>query len=323
MAPTSHSGPGRIAYVGTSPFAVPPLRALAALEHCRLGVWTRPPHPPRRRRLPQETAVGQEARRLGLPLRHLRHFNEETLTQFRSFVPDLVVVVSFGALIPPALLEMPSRGCVNLHASLLPLWRGAAPIERALLAGDRETGVTVMRMDASLDSGPVLSQGSLEIGGMNAADLEAALARQAADLLIETLASILDGSVEQRDQEHGRATWAEKIERRHARIDWNQRAEVISRQVRALVRGPRAETRLGGEPLFVVSARPEALDPAAPPSPRGTVLETPLAGPLIAAAEGGLRLLSIQAPGKTEAEAGPWFRCRGLRGRCLGLADGG
>ena len=321
MAPTSAPG-NSIAYVGTSPFAVPPLRALAALERRRLSVWTRPPHPSRRGRTPQETAVGQEARRLDLPLRHLRHFDEETLAEFSSFAPDLLVAVSFGILIPPALLEIPSLGCVNLHASLLPLWRGAAPIERALMAGDRETGVTLMRMNAGLDSGPILRQRTLEIGELNAAELESALARQAADLLLKALPSILDGSAQERDQEHGQATWAEKIERKHARIDWRQNAAAISRQIRALVRGPKAETELGGEQLFVANARPEPLDGSGricpPPSPPGTVLETPLEGPLIATAQGSLRLLKIQTPGRPEVEAGPWFRSRRLRGRRLG-----
>ena len=319
MAPTGRSGPSRIGYVGTSPFAVPPLHALAALKNCCLGVWSRPPHPSRRGRPPQETAVALEARRLGLPLCHLRHFDGEALAQFNSFAPELIVVVSFGAMIPPALLDMPPLGCVNLHASLLPLWRGAAPIEHALMAGDRETGVTAMRMNAGLDSGPILSQARLEIGGRDAAELEAALARQAAGLLLETLPSILDGSVQERGQEHEQATWAEKIDRSHARIDWRREAEVISRQIRALVRGPQAETSLDGERLFVGSARRETLDPAVPASAPGTVLETPLAGPLIAAAADALRLLKIQTPGKAEVDAGPWFRSRGLSGRRLGL----
>ena len=257
---------------------------------------------------------------MGLPLRHLQHFDEETLAEFRTFAPDLLIAVSFGALVPPALLEIPPLGCVNLHASLLPLWRGAAPIERALMAGDRQTGVTLMRMNAGLDSGPILRQGTLEIGELNAAELEAALARQGAELLLKALPSILDGSVQEREQEHGQATWAEKIERQHARIDWQQKAEAISRQIRALMRGPKAETRLGEERLFVGSARPESLDPSALPSPPGRVLETPLEGPLIATAQGGLRLLKIQTPGKAEVDAGPWFRSRRLRGRCLGLS---
>ena len=321
MAPTGRRGPSSIAYVGTSPFAVPPLRALAALEHCRLEVWTRPPHPSRRGCLPQETAIGQEARRLGLPLRHLRHFGKGTLAEFRSFSPDLLILVSFGALIPPALIDMPPLGCVNLHASMLPLWRGAAPIERALMAGDRETGVTVMRMNTGLDSGPILRQGALEIGELNAAELEAALARLATELLLETLPSILDGSAQEREQEHRQASWAQKIEPEDARINWHQEAEVISRQIRALMRGPKAETSLGGERLLICGAHPQNLDSATPPCPPGTVLETPLEGPLIAAAQGcGLRLLNIQTPGKAEVEAGPWFRSRELRGECLGLS---
>ena len=250
----------RIAFAGTPDFAVPPLAALcrAAPAHGVIGVLTQPDRPAGRGRKLAQSPVKQFALAQGLTVAQPATLREEAgrapLLEWR---PDLLVVVAYGLILPPAVLAIPRLGCLNIHASLLPRWRGAAPIQRALLAGDAETGVAIMKMEAGLDTGPVLSTRRVAIGPRSTSgSLHDVLAALGAAELLEALAQIEAGEARFEPQPAAGVTYAAKIDKAEARIDWREDAKAIDRRVRAFDPWPGAEARLGAEPLKLLQAWP-------------------------------------------------------------------
>ena len=247
----------RIVFAGTPDFAVPPLAALCASVHEVVGVLTQPDRPAGRGRKLAASAVKEFALARGLPVAQpptLR--TAEGRAPLAEWRPDVLVVVAYGLILPPDALSLPRLGCVNIHASLLPRWRGAAPVQRAILAGDAVTGVSIMLMDAGLDTGPVLLQRELPIGaGDDSESLLAALAAVGAPALLEALAGLEAGTLSPQPQPATGATYAAKIDKAEARIDWRESAVAIDRRVRAFRPWPVAETRWRGEQLRIHRAQ--------------------------------------------------------------------
>lgn len=256
----------RIVFMGTPDFAVLPLEQLIR-QHEVVGVVTQPDRPAGRRQQLQPPPVKVAAQRAGIPVFQPEKVRRaEALDILRAWEPELLVVAAFGQLLPPAVLDIPARGAINVHASLLPRWRGAAPIQAAIRAGDRETGVTIMRMDAGLDTGPVLTQRAVAIAadetGRSLHDKQALLG---ADLLLETLPGYLDGSIVPQPQDNARSTYAPMIKKDEGHIDWRQSAVTIERLVRAFTPWPGAYALWNGQQLKFHSgvAGPGAAAPGA------------------------------------------------------------
>lgn len=247
----------RIAFAGTPEFALPALEALATSPHTLVGVLTQPDRPSGRGRHLRPSPVKEAALALAVPIEQpetlLAQSQRDALATWR---PDVMVVVAYGLILPPAVLELPPLGCLNIHASLLPRWRGAAPIQRAILAGDAETGVTIMQMDRGLDTGPILAQRTQTIDrSATGASLHRSLAALGARALLETLDDLASGTARARPQPAEGVTYAAKIEKAEALIDWGSDALSLERQVRAFDPWPIAETRLDGKPLRILAAR--------------------------------------------------------------------
>src|ERR1700742_4096416 len=245
--------PLRLIFMGTPDFAVPTLSALADHGHEIAAVYTRAPKPGGRRGLAlQPTPVEQEARGRGFAVltpKTLR--TEEALAEFRAHEADAAVVVAYGMILPQAILDTPRLGCFNLHASLLPRWRGAAPINRAIMAGDAETGVMVMKMDVGLDTGDVAMAERLTITDrMTASDLHDALAPLGADLIVRAMGALERGKLQLTKQSEQGVTYAAKIDKAEARIDWNRPAHAVLRHIHGLSPFPGAwcEIALDGAP---------------------------------------------------------------------------
>ena len=246
----------RVAFAGTPEFALPALAALQS-HHEIIGVLTQPDRPSGRGRRLTASPVKMAAIAGGLQLAQPPTLRSEAArAQLSSWHPDVFVVVAYGLIVPPEVLAIPPLGCLNIHASLLPRWRGAAPIERAILAGDNRTGITIMQMDAGLDTGPVLLQRGIEISrAYTGGSLRAELAALGAETLLEALSGLAAGTLSRRPQPTQGATYAPRIEKAEARIDFRREALEIERQVRAFNPEPIAETRLEGESLRIFAAR--------------------------------------------------------------------
>jgi methionyl-tRNA formyltransferase len=259
--------PLRLGFAGTPEFAVPALGVLAQAQRI-CAVFTQPDRPAGRGQSLHASPVKTLATLLGLPVHQPASFKSpETLEILRSLELDALVVVAYGLILPPAALQCPKLGCINIHASLLPRWRGAAPIQRAVLAGDLNTGVTIMRMDAGLDTGPMLAAREIAIGADDTAKtLHDRLARLGAELIGETLNVLRQGRVRELPQPSEGVTYAEKITKAEALIDWRQDAVQISRRVRAFNPWPIAETRLDAVQLRIWDA--QTLDPDMLDAPR-------------------------------------------------------
>jgi methionyl-tRNA formyltransferase len=291
--------------MGTPPFAVTALDALAAAGHDIAAVYTQPPRPANRGRL-TPSAVQQRAEALGLPVRTPASLSGEAeQAAFAALGLDVAVVAAYGLLLPQAILDAPRFGCLNIHASLLPRWRGAAPVQRAILAGDRETGVTIMQMERGLDTGPMLATATLPIGEATSGELTESLATLGAALLVEVLARLPD--VEAVPQPEDGVTYAGKIDKAEARLDWADSATNLLRRIRAMQPAPGAWFESGGGRVKLIRA--EAAEGSAAP---GTVLE----GGAIAAGEGAIRPLLVHPEGRAPMPAADWWR-----GRRLGPGD--
>jgi methionyl-tRNA formyltransferase len=255
-APSSSSHM-RIVFAGTPEFAVPPLAALVASRHEVVGVLTQPDRPAGRGRRIEAGAVKEFALTRSLPVAQPTTLRTpEGRAALEAWRPDLMVVVAYGLLLPPEALALPRLGCLNIHASLLPRWRGAAPIQRAILAGDTETGVAIMQMDAGLDTGPVLLERRIAIGtDDDSAALHAMLSALGAAALLEAIDGLEAGTLHPQPQPAAGATYASKIDKSEARIDWREDACAIARRVRAFRPWPIAETRYRGEQLRIHRAR--------------------------------------------------------------------
>jgi len=287
----------QVAFAGTPEFAVPTLRALASSSHRLLGVLTQPDRPAGRGRTLTASPVKQLALELGLPVAQPPHLKGEAeRAVLAGWAPDVLVVVAYGLILPPAALAIPRLGGINVHASLLPRWRGAAPIQRAILAGDTHSGITIMQMAAGLDTGPILMQHSMAIGAAQTAlQLSGSLAELGAGLLTQALDRAELGTLYALDQPAEGATYAAKIEKRDAQIDWHQSAQQIERQVRAFNPWPVAQTLWEGQQLRVWEAH--ALDAPSSGDP-GQVLAVEQGGLLIQCGEGVLSMTKLQLAGR-------------------------
>jgi methionyl-tRNA formyltransferase len=306
----SRGSPLRIVFMGTPEFAVPTLTEILGHGHEVAAVYTRAPKPAGRRGLePTPTPVQRAAERFGIEIftpTTLR--GDNAVEVLRGFAPDVVVVVAYGLILPRAILDVPEGGCLNLHASLLPRWRGAAPIQRAIMAGDAETGIEVMRMEEGLDTGPVALAERIPIpleatGG----DMHDILAKLGADLMLRGLAALDRGTLVFTPQAEDGVTYAHKIDKAEARIDWAEPARRVHDLVRALSPFPGAyfEADLGRGRERVKILRSELADAADKP---GRVVDVPL---VIACGEGAVRLLEVQRAGKAPMRADEF--CRGAR----------
>jgi methionyl-tRNA formyltransferase len=293
----------RIAFAGTPQFALPALRALLSSRHEVVGVLTQPDRPAGRGRELRASPVKLLALDARLPLAQPANLKTpENRAALADWRPDLLVVVAYGLILPPVVLDLPRLGCVNIHGSLLPRWRGAAPIQRAVLAGDAETGVTIMQLDAGLDTGPVLIERRHPIGLHDTAgDLHDALSELGAAALLEAIDGLAAGTLRAVPQPAVGASHAPKIEKAEAQIDWNAPAVEIDRRVRAFNPWPVAETRLAGESLRILRARVTA--PDAPGVAAGTLLGLADDGLRVACGEGVLAVGELQRAGKRPVSA--------------------
>jgi methionyl-tRNA formyltransferase len=292
--------------MGTPEFAVPTLLELVAHGHEIAAVYTRAAKPAGRGMKLQPTPVEQEARRLGIAvLTPTTLKTPEALAEFRAHNADAAVVVAYGMILPQTILDTPSLGCFNLHASLLPRWRGAAPINRAIMAGDAETGVMVMKMDAGLDTGDVAMAERLAISDrMTAADLHDALAPLGADLIVRAMGGLERGALQLAKQNADGVTYAAKIEKVEARIEWNKPARAVLRHIHGLSPFPGAwcEMTIDGEAVRVKILRCELARGSGAP---GDLIDEHLT---IACGEGAIRILELQRAGKAPMKAAEFLR---------------
>jgi methionyl-tRNA formyltransferase len=298
----------RVVFAGTPPFAARALEALAAAGHVVPLVLTQPDRPAGRGMRLAASAVAQAAERLGLELFKPASLREPAaIERVRAVGADVMVVAAYGLILPREVLDLPAAGCINIHASLLPRWRGAAPIQRAILAGDRETGISIMRMEVGLDTGPVLSVARLEIAPRaTAGALTDELTALGASAIVDALAA-LDTLVPQR-QDDRLATYAAKVSRAEARIDWTGANVAADRLVRAFNPAPGAECRLGTEVLKVWDAQP--VTGSGRP---GEILEAEGDRLVVACAEGGLQLNVVQRAGGKRMAVRDFLRGAPLR----------
>ena len=280
----------KIIFMGTPDFAVPALQALVAAGHEVVAAYTQPPRPGGRRgKELTPTPVHRAAEALGITVRYpasLKGADEHAA--FAALQAEVAVVAAYGLILPQAVLDAPKLGCLNVHASLLPRWRGAAPIQRAILAGDDETGVSIMQMEAGLDTGPMLAVAKTPVDGKTAGELTAELAELGASLMVEVLAD-LPGHTARVQPENG-VTYAHKIDKAEARIDWSHSADAIERQIRAFAPAPGAWFEFEGERCKVLKA--ELVDGSGDP---GTVLDERLT---VACGSGALRPTFVQRAGR-------------------------
>jgi methionyl-tRNA formyltransferase len=278
----------KIVFMGTPDFSVPVLDALAQ-THEILAVYTQPPRPAGRGKADRPSPVQTRAEALGLPVRHPVSLRSETAAKdFAALQPDVAVVVAYGLILPQPILDAPRLGCLNIHASLLPRWRGAAPIHRAIMAGDAETGVCIMQMEAGLDTGPVLLREATPIGAEETtADLHDRLSAMGARLIVQALANLPDLTPTPQPQDG--VTYAAKIDKAEARVDWSRPAAEVDRQIRGLSPFPGAWTEIRGERVKLLRSR--RADGRGQP---GQVLS----GFTIACGEGAVEITEAQREGK-------------------------
>ncbi|HVM22259.1 MAG TPA: methionyl-tRNA formyltransferase [Sphingomicrobium sp.] len=288
----------RMVFMGSPDFAVPSLDALVGAGHEIVAAYCQPPRPAGRGKAERKTAVHQRAEELGIAVRTPRTLRDpDEQSRFRGLDADLAIVAAYGLILPRDILEAPKAGCINVHASLLPRWRGAAPIQRAILAGDEISGVTIMKMDEGLDTGPMLLKRELDIKGKNAAQVTEELAELGAGALLEWL----DNPTPPEPQPDAGTSYAPKIGKAEARIDWSKSAEDIERQVRAFNPVPGAWFEAAGERIKLLAAAAGKDATGAP----GEVLDDCLN---IACGEGYVRPLLVQRAGRGVMTAGELLR---------------
>lgn len=293
----------RIVFMGTPDFAVPTLKALVAAGHDVVAAYSQPPRPAGRGKQLQPTAVHRAAEALGIAVRTpLSLKAAEEQAAFTALEADVAVVAAYGLILPQPILDAPRHGCLNVHGSLLPRWRGAAPVQRAILAGDEMTGVTIMQMERGLDTGPMLATVETLVAGKTAGELTTELAEKGAALMVEVLADLAGHSPVIQPEEG--VTYAHKIEKSESRLDFTRAAVEVERQVRAFAPVPGAFFELAGERYRVLAA--EAVEGAGEP---GATIDAALT---IACGEGALRPTLIQRAGKPAMETAALLRGRAI-----------
>ena len=306
----------RIVFAGTPDFSVPPLKALLDSGHELLAVYTQPDRPAGRGRKLTPSPVKSVALEQGIPVHQPASLRDPAaVAGLAALEPDLMIVVAYGLLLPVEVLEIPRLGCINIHASILPRWRGAAPIQRAIEAGDSETGVSIMRMEEGLDTGPVYLVKRTPITAEDTGgSLHDRLAQLGAEALMEALPGIASGSLEPVPQDDSEATYASKLDKKEAAIDWRRSARQIERQVRAFNPWPVAHTRYENANLRIWEAH--AIDGLA--AEPGTVMSATRDGVDVATGEGLLRITRLQMPGKRAMEAADFINAHAIQGVVLG-----
>ena len=288
----------RIIFMGSPMFAVPTLDALVAAGHDVIAAYTQPPRPAGRGKAERPTAVELRARALRIEVRSPRSLKDESeQAAFAALSADVAVVAAYGLILPQAILDAPTHGCLNVHGSLLPRWRGAAPVQRAIMAGDAVTGVTIMGMEAGLDTGPMLLKRELPIGSKNAAQVTQELADLGATMMVDVLAK---GQFEGEPQPEAGVTYAAKISKAEARIDWTQSANAVVRHVQGLAPFPGAWFEVAGERVKLLAA-----EHAQGSGSTGEVLDDHLA---IACGTGAIRATLLQRAGKSAMHADDLLR---------------
>ncbi len=287
----------RIAFFGTPQFAIPTLERLLASRHAVVGVVTQPDRPRGRGQAMSEGPVKALARERGLAiLQPDRLKDPDFLAAFAALSPDVGVVAAYGKILPEDILRIPRHGLINVHASLLPRWRGAAPVERAVMAGDAETGVTIMRVVRALDAGPTFSRAVRPIGpDETAEEVERDLARTGADLLVDIANQIEEGRASETPQDDSVATYAPRLTKGEGLLDWRQPARVLHDKVRGLHPWPHAFSFLAGSRYIILRTSPAGSEPSIMP---GTVLEAAGDRLTVTCGDGLLRILEIQAEGR-------------------------
>ena len=290
----------RLVFMGTPQFSVPALKALYESSHQICAVYSQPPRPAGRGKQLKISDVHKEALELGLTVYHPENFkSKKDQTIFRELKADIAVVVAYGLILPKQILSSPKLGCVNIHASLLPRWRGAAPIQRAIMEGDNETGVCIMKMDEGLDTGPILSSNKIQINENDTAKiLSERLSVAGSKLLIEVLGS-LSGHKSQSQPPVG-VTYANKIQKSEAKIDWTLPAKAIDRKIRGLSPFPGAWTVVNGERIKLLASK--VIDRESEP---GVVLEK---GFSIACGQKAVEIIEAQRPGKSAQKSDDFLR---------------
>lgn len=293
----------RIVFMGTPDFAVPSLVALHEAGHTLVAAYTQPPRPAGRGKKLQPSPVQIEAENRHIPVRHPASLRSaEAQAEFAALEADVAVVAAYGLILPQAVLDAPRHGCLNVHASLLPHWRGAAPIQRAILAGDAVTGVTIMQMEAGLDTGPMLATARTPVEDKTAGELTAELAEIGAQLMAGTLEDL--AALHAVPQDDAEASYAAKIDKAEALIDWSRGAEAIERQVRAFAPFPGAWFELDGERIKVLKAQVVARE-----GKPGTTLDDRLT---VACGYAALHPTHIQRAGKPAMELDAFLRGRAI-----------
>jgi methionyl-tRNA formyltransferase len=309
----------RLIFAGTPDFAVPSLQILLDAGYSVVAVYTQPDRPAGRGRQLRASPLKTCAQAAGIPVYQPTTLRDPVVqAELAAFQPDLLVVAAYGLILPPEVLAIPRLDCINVHASLLPRWRGAAPIHRALMAGDTETGISIMRMEAGLDTGPVFAQATFPIErGMTGGELHDALAMLGALTLRATLPELLAGRLTPEPQDDALATYAAKLNKSDLELDWTRPAFELERQVLAFNPYPVAQTRLGEYVLRIWRAVAEEELVAAPP---GAVLREGSSGIVVATGSGVLRLTEVQLPGGKPLPVAAFLNARQLAGRRLGAA---
>ena len=305
-----------VAFAGTPSFALPALDAIAASHHRLAVVYTQPDRPAGRGQALAASPVKQRALSLGVPVEQPQSLRvADAPGQLAAHSPDAMVVIAYGLLLPQAVLAVPRLGCLNIHASLLPRWRGAAPVARAIEAGDATTGVCIMRMEAGLDTGPVMLKKGISIAPrQTAGELEARLAVEGAGMIVAALDALAEGRASFEPQDSTQATYAHKLQKSEARIDWREPAVVIERRVRALNPWPVAESRLEGLQLRIWQAHVVAA--ASGPRP-GTIVAAGPQGVVAMTGKDALAIDRLQLPGRRAVGAADFANTRGFVGLVL------
>ena len=305
----------RLVFAGTPDFARASLEALVEAGRVPVAVYTQPDRPAGRGRKLEASPVKRYAETLGIPvLQPTTLRSDEAVAELAALEPDLLIVAAYGLILPQAILDVPTHGCLNVHASLLPRWRGAAPIQASILAGDADTGISLMAMTAGLDSGPVFHSEGLAIGDdETAGELHDRLAALGGRLLVEHLDAILAGEIAAHAQDESLVTYAPKIDKRDAEIDWSLPACEVARGIRAYNPFPGAYTMAAGERLKIWRA--SVADGEAEP---GEVLRFGRDAIVVACGDGALRLEELQLPGKRRAPAHEFVGQADLAGARLG-----
>ena len=303
----------KIIYAGTPEFAVPALESLLQSEHDVLAVYTQPDRPAGRGRKLLPSPVKACAVAHDIQVLQPQTFNDSSeLTRLAGFKADLMVVVAYGLLLPAPVLNTPRLGCINIHASLLPRWRGAAPIQRAILAADEASGITIMQMDQGLDTGNIMDTASLSIlDAWTSADLHDHLKLLGAELLMKTLTQIELSGVSGQPQNDKAASYAHRLEKAEAQIDWNKEAEIIKRETRAYVPWPVSFTHLDDKMLRVWWAEVDTSHASDTP---GKIIEHSRNGLFVSCKNSVVKITELQFAGKNRLTAGEAFNARDLTG---------